>query len=61
MNPNILTSKEAIHISLRNENELMIKDKGVEIDGWWNLIWRQRSRSDLEHLTDAIAMNDSEW
>ena len=27
MNPNILTIKEAIHISLRNESELMIREK----------------------------------
>ena len=35
-NTNILKKilKEAIHISLRSENELMNRDQGVEIDSW---------------------------
>ena len=50
-NTNIRKMKEAIHISLRNENELMNRDQGVEIDGWWK---GTQSRPDLEPRTNNV-------
>ena len=43
-NTSILRIKEAIHISSKNQGELMNRDQGVEIDGWWKCFfrdWRQ--------------------